>query len=626
MRFLLITSDFPYPSDPTRGVFNLHLVRALVQEHEVRVIAPRTWIEAASSRRARVNVLQSDARAQLAGIEVQYPTYYYTPKLFRFAYGSFLWHSIKVAIRRVLQSFSPDAVIAYWAHPDGEVAVRLGKIIGVPSIVIVGGSDVLLLPNDPRRRVQIQKVLQEAHGVVAVSRHLKNKIVDLGTAEAKVHVWHQGVDEQLFFPSSREEARRRLGIPLTGNKLLWVGRMVPVKGLEVLFQACANLRDRGRDFHLYLAGDGPLRQRLESQVSAQVLADSITFNGPIRQEQLADWYRAVDATVMASYSEGIPNVLRESMACGTPFVATRVGGIPELANGQVDRLVPPGDPVALADAIEHLFAQTEPAASHSKLPTWKEAAESFVKIVQPLVSASQNPDQPWWIVEGSPSAQTPAPGGPKRWKQLARKILAIGLPFNRIIFRGPAASRSVCLTFDDGPHPKHTSDLLDVLAAHGIKATFFVIGRLVEKYPQIVRRMQQEGHLVANHSFYHPNPKLTPTSFLLNGIDRTDNLLAQMVGNKDSFYRPPHGKLTSWTLLRLWLAKRKIVLWNIDPKDYACQSSEELLAWFQKHPMAGGDVVLLHDRLPYANSVIPHLVKAAKEQGLHFATIDQCLN
>src|SRR5260370_24610357 len=271
MRLLFIPNDFPYPGDPTRGVFNLHLVRALVQEHEVRVIAPRTWIEAASSKRARLNVLQSDSRAQLAGLDVQYPTYYSTPKLFRHAYGSFLWHSIKATVRRVLHSFSPDAVIAYWAHPDGEAAVRLSKIIGVPSIVIVGGSDVLLLPNDRRRRVRIQKVLQEAHAVVAVSRDLKNKIVELGIDESKVHVWHQGVDESMFFPGPREDARRRLGIPLTGRKLLWVGRMVPVKGLDVLIQACAALRKCGRDFHLYLAGAGPLRPPLEFAIAARDL-------------------------------------------------------------------------------------------------------------------------------------------------------------------------------------------------------------------------------------------------------------------------------------------------------------------------------------------------------------------
>jgi glycosyltransferase involved in cell wall biosynthesis/peptidoglycan/xylan/chitin deacetylase (PgdA/CDA1 family) len=619
MRLLFISNDFPYPGDPTRGIFNLHLVRALIRKHEVRVIAPRTWIEAIHVQRSRTNVLHSDSRAQLAGIHVEYPTFYYPPKVFRNAYGFFLWHSLKSAIGRVLHSFSPDAIIAYWAHPDGAVAVRLAKMIGVPAVVIVGGSDVLLLTKNRRRRMQIQKVLQNAHAIVAVSRDLKNKIVELGVDGSKVHVWHQGVDQTVFFPGNREASRRRLGVPVAGRKLLWVGRMVPVKGLEVLVQACADLRKRGCDFHLYLAGDGPLRSRLESEVATLGLADSITFTGSVRQEQLAEWYRAVDATVMASHSEGIPNVLRESLACGTPFVATRVGGIPEIANGQAAELVPAGDPVALGNAIDQLLARPASTEPHSTLPSWQQAAESFMRIVEPLALASQNPDQPWWI--GESTAASPAGAGRNLWRQLARRALARLLPV-RMIIRGPAASNSVYLTFDDGPHPKHTSELLDVLQAYGIKATFFVIGRLVERYPQLVYRIQEEGHLVANHSFYHPNPKSVPASFLLNGIERTDKALTEMLGTKDSFYRPPHGKLTTWKLLRLWMAKRKIVLWNVDPKDYACRSSEELLAWFQQHPLSGGDVILLHDRLPHASAVIPHLAAAAKERGLSFVTID----
>src|SRR5207248_2291820 len=133
---------------------------------------------------------------------------------------------------------------------------------------------------------------------------------------------------------------------------LWVGRMVRVKGLDVLLPACALLRRRGLVFRLYLVGGGPLRQALEAQARQLGLADSVCFPGPRPHEQLPDWYRAADLTILPSRSEGLPNVLRESLACGTGFVASRVGGIPEITAEPFSRLVPPGDSRALAEALD----------------------------------------------------------------------------------------------------------------------------------------------------------------------------------------------------------------------------------------------------------------------------------
>src|SRR6202012_5610727 len=122
------------------------------------------------------------------------------------------------------------------------------------------------------------------------------------------------------------------------------------KAIDVLLNAAANLSSRGVAYHLYLLGDGPLRDALTQQAKSLRLDDSVTFVGPRDPEQIGDWYRAADLTVLSSHSEGLPNVLRESVACGTPFVATDVGGVREIA-GETDRLVPPANPAALADAI-----------------------------------------------------------------------------------------------------------------------------------------------------------------------------------------------------------------------------------------------------------------------------------
>ena len=134
---------------------------------------------------------------------------------------------------------------------------------------------------------------------------------------------------------------RKLGIPDAPPVILWVGRMVPVKALGVLLQACAELRDTGQDFLLYLVGDGPLRKSLESEAASLGLGDRVNFAGPKPQGALPDWYRASDVVALPSYSEGIPNVLREARACGRPFVATRVGGVPEVADTS-SVLVEPG--------------------------------------------------------------------------------------------------------------------------------------------------------------------------------------------------------------------------------------------------------------------------------------------
>jgi glycosyltransferase involved in cell wall biosynthesis len=186
------------------------------------------------------------------------------------------------------------------------------------------------------------------------------------------------------------EARRRLDVPSNIPALLWVGRMVPVKGLEVLIGACQRLRAGGQSFHLYLVGDGRLRESLQAEVAARGLGAVVTFVGNVTQADLGDWYRAADVTVLPSHSEGIPNVLRESLACGTPFVASRVGGIPEIADEASCTLVPPGDTAALADALRVAISRRGAGLGRAAIRQggWAESAESLTQVMRSLVIPS----------------------------------------------------------------------------------------------------------------------------------------------------------------------------------------------------------------------------------------------
>jgi glycosyltransferase involved in cell wall biosynthesis len=347
MKVLFISSVFPSPLRPNNGAFNAVMIRGLAAEDEVTVVAPVPWPVA--YRAYRDGSSGQDVR-DAKGVEVRHPIYFYTPKILRGQYGRFFEWSIAGAVNDVLSRFQPQLVMGYWSHPDGHAAVRIAQRLGVPGIVMVGGTDVLVLGKDVARQRAIRQVLDRADSVVAVSHDLKRALGHWGCNTGKIHVVRRGVDTARFNPGPQLESRARIGIPRDGKAILWVGHMVPVKGLDVLIEACANAAAVS-EFHVYLVGDGTLRPRIEARIAELSLRDRITCVGYVAHDDLADWYRAVDLTVLPSQSEGIPNVLLESIACGTPFVASHVGGIPEIADPLIDRLVTPGDVTALAHAL-----------------------------------------------------------------------------------------------------------------------------------------------------------------------------------------------------------------------------------------------------------------------------------
>jgi peptidoglycan/xylan/chitin deacetylase (PgdA/CDA1 family) len=216
-------------------------------------------------------------------------------------------------------------------------------------------------------------------------------------------------------------------------------------------------------------------------------------------------------------------------------------------------------------------------------------------------------------------------GGRRSGRQLVRAAMAAALPRRWFLVRGPVHGDGVCLTFDDGPHPENTPPLLDALKEHGVRATFFVIGRQAEQHPDLVRRMAAEGHVVGHHSYTHSEPAETSARQLDDEVRRTRELLSSLVGGESCLFRPPKGKVTAGKLWRLWRAKQTVVLWNADPKDYARASDAEVREWFRDHPLRAGDVVLMHDNHPHAARVVPDLVEAARRGGLRFVTIPEWL-
>ncbi len=377
MRLLFLSVVYPNRFEPTKGTFNKSLVEALAASHDVRVVAPIQWpVRWGLDRKTAAAV-----DPPVGAVHVSHPLFYYPPKVLRAWYGRFLWLSVRGTVERLLSSFRPDAVISYWAHPDGEAALLAARRAGAVAGLIVGGSDVLLLTHHPARRPAILRVLRSVDAILTVGSDLRRRVLELGVPPGKVHDFRRGVDTDRFSPADAREARRRLGLDGGEPLLVWVGRMVPVKGLEVLLEACRLLTRDGLRFRLALVGDGPLRRSLAAQVAASGMAASVLFAGAVAHDALPDWYRAADLTVLSSWSEGIPNVLLESLACGTPFVATRVGSIADLAIEPDRDVVPPGDAPALARAIVHRL--THPTDRRPIVRyRWTDAAASLVGVLE----------------------------------------------------------------------------------------------------------------------------------------------------------------------------------------------------------------------------------------------------
>ena len=206
------------------------------------------------------------------------------------------------------------------------------------------------------------------------------------------------------------------------------------------------------------------------------------------------------------------------------------------------------------------------------------------------------------------------------WRQAIRWCLAATLSRRLLLVSGAKQSQSICLTFDDGPHPEHTGRILDILKREAVPATFFVVGREAEKYPETVRRIVAEGHTLGHHSFLHGDPARTSANQLLAEVRQTQAVLSRIAGTTSSLFRPPHGKVTASKLWRLWSHGLSVVLWNVDPSDYRCHSAEELRGWIRQRPLKGGDVVLMHDNVPHGASVLRELIHDTRRRGLTFTT------
>jgi peptidoglycan/xylan/chitin deacetylase (PgdA/CDA1 family) len=196
-----------------------------------------------------------------------------------------------------------------------------------------------------------------------------------------------------------------------------------------------------------------------------------------------------------------------------------------------------------------------------------------------------------------------------------------GITFDWIHVDGPY----IALTFDDGPSAKLTPKLLDLLAAHHIKATFFLIGENAAQYPDIVAREAKEGHEVANHSWSHPNFGKMSDDGIRSQVRRTDDAIRIAIGTRPTLLRPPYGSITPRQ--KKWLNQEfgyKIVLWDVDPLDWRRPGPAVVCNRIVKNTRAGS-IVLAHDIHPGTIDAMPCVLKELEAKGFKFVTVSELI-
>ena len=386
IRTLLFSTLYPSSVRPNHGIFVETRLRHLLASGaiETRVVAPVPWFPLAWPTFGEYALHAAAPRQETRnGISVDHPRYLLLPKIGMNLAPTALARSGLAAARRLIaEGFDFDLIDAHYYYPDGVAAVEIGRALGKPTVITARGSDINLIAEYPAPRRMILGAAKECAATITVSAALKARMEALGAESAKIHVLRNGVDLDLFCPTDRQRARTEFGI--SRFALASVGNLVSNKGHDLVIRAMTDLPDA----ELLIAGRGTAETALRELAAREGVADRVKFVGLLPQERLVTLYAAVDALVLASAREGMPNVILEAMACGTPVVASSVGGIPEVVSSEEGgTLIGNPSVESIVDGVVRL-RQTCPARAdvrrHAERFGWDMATQGQLSIFRKL--------------------------------------------------------------------------------------------------------------------------------------------------------------------------------------------------------------------------------------------------
>jgi teichuronic acid biosynthesis glycosyltransferase TuaC len=372
LKIAVATHFFPSSSQPHRGRPIYQMTRALSQLADVRVFCVDSAYPRNKLLRPRTFISREAAPSHtVPGVNVEYLQYPALPVVSRSLNG----HNCGHALLNRLRAFEPDIIVGYNIYPEGYGAVAAARELGIPAIVGAIGSD-LMGRHDYLVRQLTAQTIKKATLVLTVSMELRERAIRYGVSPEKCITIHNGCDSSIFKPASRQAARAELNIAQDADLVVFLGRLVPLKGLRELFEAAAILGASRPYLRVVCLGEGPIEEELICRSSQSDLRGRVAMAGSVSPQDVSRWLAASNLLCLPSHSEGCPNVVIEALSCGRPVVASNVGGIPELLNPRCGILVPPHDArqlaAGLSQALNRQWNQEDIAISFRR--SWDEVA------------------------------------------------------------------------------------------------------------------------------------------------------------------------------------------------------------------------------------------------------------
>ncbi|MEO1594051.1 MAG: glycosyltransferase [Pseudomonadota bacterium] len=393
MRILVFSSLFPNAAQPTKGVFVQARLRQLLatSDIEATVVAPVPWFPFKGERFGEYGEFARAPREETQyGTRVLHPRYPVIPKLGMSIAPALMARAVLPTVRRLHTETPFDLIDAHYVYPDGVAATAIARELGLPNTMTARGTDITLIPNYASPRRQILKAAAACGAIISVCEALKRDMTALGVDPDKVSVLRNGVDLEFFrpLPSTTVETPAREQI------LLSVGYLIERKRHHLAIDALAELPG----CRLRIAGTGPLRQELEARARRLGVVDRVEFLGRQSQEQLVALYNQADCMLLMSSREGMANVILESLACGTPVVATNVGGADEVLSAPVaGQLVDTTAATDVAGVVRAVLDAARPRADVRKFAerfSWDATSRGQLNIFTRLIESCDAPAQP----------------------------------------------------------------------------------------------------------------------------------------------------------------------------------------------------------------------------------------